>query len=226
MIANEILVAAGQQLTDLGFIRWTPSSLLSYLNLGIVEIVGLVPNAYSVPLLLTLVPGAEQALPASVIQVQSFLCNMGLTGATQGASVRAVVKKQLDFLVPNWFAYDAGDIVQFVARDPYDNKKFYVFPPQPSPVTQRLAARVHSTPTVLLNVNAAFPLDDSYKPAAVDYLVYRALAEETDIPGALEKSKLFRAQFMQDLGLKARVDKQVASDLSMPTGNPPTQQEG
>ena len=57
-------------------------------------------------------------------------------------------------------------------------------------------------------IDDAFPLDESYKPACVDYIVYRALVEETTIPNAQAKGTAFHNKFLQDLGLKANVEKQ------------------
>jgi hypothetical protein len=64
----------------------------------------------------------------------------------------------------------------------------------------------------LTGSDSTFPLDDSYRPAAVDYLVYRALAEETTIPNAQAKSQQFYQKFLQDLGLKSNVEKQQSAN--------------
>jgi len=210
MEIGTILDLANQQLEDIGAITWPPDLLIRYLNAGVLEIINLKPDAYPTTKNLTLVAGAIQTLPTGDIMILFVDCNMGVAGDTVGKKVTGLNKEQLDELLPIWQTTTmASTEVAHVIIDPRDTKHFYVFPPQPDPVTQQLRAVVMTPPTPLESATDTFPLDDTFMPAMADYLVYRALAEETTIPNALNKSIQFFQKFLQDLGLKTQVEKQV-----------------
>lgn len=205
---QQIFDIAGSQLQDAGATTWTPTKLLRYFNLGVVEICNLKPEAYPVTKVITLIAGATQFLDDSAIELLDAVCNMGTSGIVPGRNVRILAKEAVDLLLPDWQTYPAGTVVLFIMIDSRNPKNFYTIPPvstaTPKPRIKIIQAEM---PDEVTDPAEDSPLDASYTPALVDYVIYRALAEETTIPNAQEKAKSFLGKFMQDLGLKTAIEK-------------------
>jgi len=200
-----ILTLAANQLQDETGQNWDVSVLVPYLNLFFLELTNLKPEAFADVQNITLVAGPVQTIPATAIALIDVICNMGTSGTTRGQEIKSVPKESMDDLVPGWMSFTADQTVLYVIIDPRTPKKFYVFPPQTgTPV--KVEAVLTMPPTPITSPDGTFPLDDSYVPAAVDYVIYRALSEETTIPNAQAKAVLYYNKFMQDLGLKTNVE--------------------
>jgi hypothetical protein len=152
--------------------------------------------------------GPTQSAPTGTWQIVDILCNLGSDGTTPGQVIRGLSKQKMDEMFPGWMAYTAGTTVQFIMIDDRNPLVFYVFPPAAS-ASQKVQAILTGEPDQIVAVDGEFPLDNSFLEACVDYVIYRALAEETNIPNALNKANLFYNKFIQDLGLRANVEKQV-----------------
>ena len=206
---GRILYLAAQQLQDITGVKWNAvDALLPYLNLAITAIIGLKPDAYTITGPITLVVGPTQSAPTGTWQIVDILCNLGSDGTTPGQVIRGLSKQKMDEMFPGWMAYTAGTTVQFIMIDDRNPLVFYVFPPAAS-ASQKVQAILTGEPDQIVAVDGEFPLDNSFLEACVDYVIYRALAEETTIPNALNKANLFYNKFIQDLGLRANVEKQV-----------------
>ncbi len=320
---GDILSIAARQLLDITGSGWNALTvLLPYLNLGILEIINLVPSAYTDTVTLTLNGGPRQELPEGSFGIIDAVGNLASDGVTPGATIRSLEKERLDSIFPGWMQFTAtaplslpaaptgtaaitggsmadgtyyyivtalnalgetvkgaesaaktisggtghGSVpltwatvagatsyrvyrtttpgvysnvnfiasstnsatdssmsvntgtpptgsssltgVSFIVIDPRNPMIFYVFPPPVAPGIQLIQAVLSTSPDAITAVDGDFPIDDSFKPACVDYIVYRALAEETTIPNAMAKSQQFHNQFIQDLGLKGNVKKQ------------------
>lgn len=205
-----ILTLASQQLQDETGEIWNVAVLVPYLNLFLLEVMNLKPEAYVVTQNIALIAGPAQSLPTGAIGLIDVISNMGTTGTTRGMEISGIEKDQLDDLVPGWMTFTANAVVNFVAVDDRTPKKFYVFPPQPSANRGQIEVVLSTPPTPLTSWDGTFPFDDSYAPAGVNYIVSSALGEQTTIPGAMEKSVLYYNKFLQNLGLKTNTEKQSA----------------
>jgi hypothetical protein len=202
-----ILTIASDQLADQTGQTWNIAVLVPYLNLFLLEVMNLKPDAYATTQNITLVQGPVQSLPASAIALVDVVCNMGVSGTTRGTPIQGILKDALDDLVPDWMTWAGNAEVKFVATDPRNPKKFWVFPPQPASPA-KIECVLTIAPTPITSSDGTFPFDDSYIPPAVDYVVGRALSEETSIPNSMAKATLFLNKFMQGLGLKTNQEKQ------------------
>jgi hypothetical protein len=210
-----ILALAAQQLQDASGVTWNhTTALVPYIDLALIEIVTLKPEAYPVSEIITLVPGSLQSLDVDAIELLDVVCNMGVSGTTPGKAIRSLTRESVDILLPDWQTFPPGTVVLYYMLDSRNPKNFYVIPPMasqsPMPQIKILQSEI---PVLSGNPNfpdlMTFPLDTSYIPATVDYIVYRALAESTTIPGAMEKSQAYLKKFYQDLGIKTAVQKEV-----------------
>lgn len=204
-----ILTLAAQQLQDTTGQKWDISVLVPYINLFLLEVMNLKPEAYATTQNITLIAGPIQSLPAGAINLIDVVCNMGVSGTVRGLEIQDILKDSMDDLVPGWMSYTASDVVQFVVIDPRNPKKFGVFPPQPA-TPAKIEAVLTIAPTPITSQDGTFPFDDGYIPPAIDYVIFRALAEETSQPNAMAKSTLFFNSFLQKLGLRTNQEKQDA----------------
>ena len=205
----DIVSLAWQQLQDLTGIKWDYTKLIPYLNYAILEILTLKPEALPSTVAITLAPGPTQALPPTAIALLDAGYNLLPDGITYGNAITVIDKEVMDEVLPGWTSFPAVLVVQYLVYDRKNPKVFYVFPPQPPspPGPGTISSILSMPPTKLTDFTSTFPLDVSYKPACVNYLVYRALAEETTIPNALNKSTMFHNEFYKALGLKTNVEQ-------------------
>ncbi len=223
--AAAVIVPASQQLQDVSNVKWLTSILINYLNLALLAITGLRPEAYPTNTNATLVAGPVQTLPTGAIRLLSAICNMGVGGATPGAAILTIEKDDFSKRNPNWTTATAANTVTAVIRDKETPKTFYVYPPQPSPAPgQQILLTVLIPPTTITATTDTFPYDDSYLPACIDYVVYRALAEETTMQNSQVKAKLYYQTFLQALGIQTIIDNKLAiGEVKTSTGEVKTQ---
>ncbi len=218
--AATVLNLASQQLVDISQIKWFPDLLIGYLNLALKEIVNLKPDAYTKLGRMTLVSGIQQPLPATitvdgdslpVLNVLDVTYNMGTSGTTIGDAILEIPKNKMDNLLPNWTTFPATTDVKYAVTDDRDPKNWYCFPPQPSPAPgQQIQALFQVLPVPIAAASDTFPLDDSFIPACVNYVVGRALLERTEGTNAQQlhqKGQWFMTEFMRNLGLKTNIEQ-------------------
>lgn len=213
-----LLQRVGVLLQDEDAIRWPLPERLDFLNDGQREIVLLKPNALSRTVVLPLVHGTRQGLPATYLDLIGVTRNVtGNPNAPVGGRVvRTVARDTLDASQPDWHdpdrtAYAAS--VRNVVYDALDPQTFYVFPGNDG--TGQVEAIVSLRPQVipapenperLDSYTAPLGIDDIYANALVDYMVYRAYTKDNGVPGGLERAALAYQQFTAALGARAQAE--------------------
>ena len=209
---------ASNQLQDEFGISWPPSKLMPYLNLYAIEVINLKPDAYTVEEPLILMAGARQQFPSQVVDMIDALYNLQTTviGTTISYTPIAPVvietkKNNMDLLFPGWMMDTPNILVSYIMTDDRDPKKFYTYPPQPSGTTVLGAIMVlcSEVPPEITTNTLTLPFDQSYWTSAVDYLIYRCLAESTTIPNAQQKAATYYSKFLQDLGSKDQAEEKL-----------------
>jgi hypothetical protein len=212
-VVGWIVNEASQLLKDATNEEWTVDVLLPHLWGAIMEVINAQPDAYGIETDIELVAGATQAAPAGTLYILDAVCNMGVSGTDPGNPIHLIDRKRMDILFPGWMAFPAEVGVEYVVIDPENKKRspmqFGVFPPQEALETDYETIRLVTTPTPaeITSVDDAFPLDDTYRMAVVDFVVALALSEENTIPNALSKSQAFRTMALQKLGIRAAGEK-------------------
>lgn len=209
---GDLLETVYNQLKDEG-VEWPPSKLLPYLNLFVLETINLKPECYPVEESVTLVAGSKQSLPTTTIELLGALYNVTGSGTTEvitGSAILMLEKSVIDNLFPGWITSPDDDTVIFIVKDEKNPKVFYTYPPQPS-APGKVKLLLSEPPDEITVDTTEFPFDASYKPAAIDYLIYRALNEETTIPNAQAKADKHYNYYLQKLGLKSTIQKQTAA---------------
>lgn len=193
---------AARQLHDITKVNWPSATLVDYLNYAIMEIIDKKPSANPVTSLVTMVAGTVQNLPSGSIYLISPTRNMG-TGSNPGRSITSINKKSIDSFFPHWRTFPAQNEVRHIVYDEERPLVFEVFPQQPVGTLQKIEVICSKYPTRLTTyATDDFPLGSEYETSTVDYMIFRALKEETTIPNAQAKADSFYSKFLRDLGVK------------------------
>ncbi|WP_067586410.1 DUF6682 family protein [Endozoicomonas ascidiicola] len=176
--------------------------LLGWLTEGYTDMVILKPSVNTVIETFQLQPGVEQTLPdGGVIPIRG-ISNMGADGAIRGNVFTLADSKALYRGFPDWMLHTADGSVQHVLPSPTPTS-FQVYPPQPDPA-HFVALEYSAIPAEPADINALISVDDEYAPALTNYIVHRALSEDSDHPANREKATMFHEKYLQLLGAKAQ----------------------
>jgi len=210
--AQQILDDVELVLQDTTNIRWTVAELLGWLNAGQAELVINRPDASSVVASMPLVAGTRQTIPAAGHMLLDVVRNMG-SGSTPGRSVRKTSTDQLDSTVPNWHsAAQAAETLHYTF-DPRTPRVFYVYPPANG--STQVEIKYSAAPTRLNAAGDVITVDDIYRNALMDYVLYRAYSKDFELSGNMERATFHYTRFRESLGLKTQTDAAlVPSDRS------------
>lgn len=205
--SQTILDRAAIILQDTSNVRWPAGELLSWLNDGQREIVGLAPDAYTRTENLLLSPGTKQTIPASGIRLIDIPRNMGVTGATPGRAIRPVDRAVLDAQRPDWHSESASTAVKHYTFDRRNPKVFYVYPPQPS-VSGYVEITYSASPPDV-SAGQAISIDDIYANALLDYVLYRAYSKDAEYTQNAERAQMHYKAALSSLSNKEGTDGTV-----------------
>lgn len=179
--------------TDTVAPRNTDSELLGYVNDGIKEVSSHLPMLFSTV--------AQHACTAGVVeQTLSFTSAIALIEVLSihnGVAVTRFDRPTLDLFRPTWRS-DAAGVAQQWAPLAEDPLRFFIYPA--APASQSLDVRYARIPAVFTIDQSITDLPDSYKPALVDYVVYRAeLKDDENVLSA--RSAAMHNAFLLKIGV-------------------------
>lgn len=201
--SSSLIARATVQLLDAGNIRWTEQELLDWLNQAMIEVTTFKPQAYVKTETVALVAGVKQILPADGTLLVNIERNLGTNGTTVGPVVGSTSRQLLDDFKPDWPQATAAAEAKHYMYDAKNPKVFYVYPPQPTGNgLQGYVEMVYCAipPRVGLAQNIA--LDDSYEPALMNYMLYRAFAKDAEFSGNVALADVHYKTFLAELGAK------------------------
>lgn len=159
--------------------RWSDAELLRYLSDGQRTLAALQPgDAASKRVVVQLVAGTRQSLPADGIQLLSVFRNMGSNGTTPGRVVRLVTRDILDAQNLYWHVDTAETHIQNYIYDPSDSLNYYVYPP--SNGLGYVELNYAATPAELVALTDSIALIDIYITPLTDYVMFRAHQKDSD----------------------------------------------
>ena len=208
--AQSIINKAAIQLTDIANIRWTRAELLSWLNDGMRQIVVIQPSASSTTVVVKLIAGTRQYIPADGWLLLTVYRNMGTTGATPGRAVRIVSREILDGFNPNWHADTPKAEVRNFLYTNQDQLAFYVYPPNTG--TQYVELNYSSQPADLTSESQVIPIFDVFQSALVDYIMYRACSKDAEYAPGLALAQGYLATFTA--AVQVKTESEVTNDPS------------
>ena len=217
MLGSAVIDRAQRILNDTTAVRWLAADLLDWLNEGQLAAVRIAPEAHTVTAIFQLVTGVRQNLtalavtasteaPLRLIEVVRNVTDA--TGFPALRAIRMVNRRSLDQGNPDWPADTAAALVENYMFDSRNPKEFMVYPPQPA--TGGFVEVVYSAEPAALSLDSdPIALDDSYGPALVDYIVYRALSTDAEYGENSAKVAQHFNQFMGALTQKTGIDASV-----------------
>lgn len=208
--AQTIVDEAEVILMDTDNDHWGATELFGYAKDGEKESSINKPDIYVKNEDVILVEGTKQTIPDDGIHLIDIIRNMGTDGATIGDAITLVDKKSFDAIDRSWHTATASAVVEHFMFDLRDPSRFYVYPPQPNAsfgyVDMIWAAIPPTIATIASNIN----LDDIYKHALLNYILYRAYSRDADASAdGGNKANLYYQMFLRGLGIK---DAKEAAD--------------
>lgn len=219
MKAREIIIDAGVQLLDEEFVRWPMKELAGWIDEGVSQIVSVKPSASSTLIELTLVRGTRQALPDddSIVQLLDIIRNVEGANGAAGRMVRSTSRAELDANLPRWHDPSYQRFMKEVRQFVFDEilpRHFYVFPGNDG--TGKVEAAVSKLPETIVSRQTGDVADiatwdvsvgiaDHYRPALLDYVLYRANGKE-DAAASPQKALTHFQAFATAIGLKSQVE--------------------
>lgn len=217
MKASELMTSASRILLDEDYTRWTMTELAEWLTAALREVALQVPTATSRNIVIDLVEGTFQRLPADCQQVLRVVRNVDMEGDNRvGKGVITIVdRRALDSQNPNW--HD-GQYVRFrpYARhfifDETDPLTFYVWPGNDgtghveavvSVIPTPVKADAGKDPEALESYGMTLDVLDVYANSILDYTLYRAYCKDAQNAGAMARASAFYEQFATALGIKS-----------------------
>lgn len=220
VIARDVLQRARTILQDGGAVRWPLTELAEWLGDGMRELAGRNPSSTATKLVIAMVEGTRQEVPAGYASMIRVTRNLtGTVGAyVGGVVVMPIVREILDAQNPNW--HDPARtpfrvIVRHIIMDPLEPLAFYVYPGNTG--AGKIEAIMSAIPADIVLAEGAEELDmdsyavalpflQTYQSALTDYVLYRAFSKDMQFAGAADRAAAHFAQF------NAAVDNKTAQD--------------
>lgn len=212
---SDVLSRAQKLIQDDTGIRWPLPELALWFNDGTREVTIHKPSASSKSVVLPLVQGTRQSIPAGDLMLLRVIRNLksASTGTNRvGArAVRLVNRDILDTQRPDW--HDETDTpfkpeVKHFVFDESDPTAFYVYPGNDGTgkveaLTSRSPQAVATTGEALTDYDVPMPLPDVYANAVLDYILYRAYSKDASFAENMQRADAHYNAFAVSLGAKA-----------------------
>ena len=212
-LTSTIIASVRSLLLDAAGVRWLDAECLSWLTEAELVTVLLKGPANTIVGDMTLIAGASQSPPALFLSLVHPLCNV--TGAgVQGKAPKVVDVKTMDALISDWRSATASSSVDLLVVSPEMPKILWVYPPQPVATTQKLSIAYVAKPAAITSVGQAITLADEYVPALTDYLMYRCLVKDSEIPESNTRAAQAMASFAGKLGVSATTATATSARVS------------
>lgn len=201
--------------------RWEDAEMIDYVNAGLRQTVGLVPEANTVETIESTVTSrvSRQVLPAGGIKFLKVSRNYADDGVTPQGVVRYAEKDALDTYDPDWeyvtTKVDGANYFESFCHDSREKRVFYLYPP-PVADAKRYAVVYSAVPTKMIAVGDTIPIGDEYQNALVMYTIYRCLTKEArdTLPDAYRQD--LWQNYLTALGLEHEATKRVGSEETRP----------
>lgn len=187
---KSVVDRSGVVLNDVNNVTWPRSELVQWVNDGQRELVRIHPDAKSKTVLLALVAGARQSLPADGIALIELRQN------DEGPAIVPCDRASLDAFKPDWMVSGANNRVRHFIPDAASTDRFYVYPPQPSPPSSVLASYA-AYPATVAETGAYINLDvrDIYAENILNYVLYRAYSKDTEFADGAARAAAYYQLF-------------------------------
>ena len=176
---------------DPAYVRWGKPEMFGWLNDAACEVVIRRPAARAVTGTINLVAGTKQAIPAGGLELLDVVRNVS------GRSIRRTDRQLLDDSAPDWHSMKQSSTVRQFTFDERTPTVFYVYPP--AKVGAQIEALYSAAPPAVAEEDDELDLDRAYMGPLVSYILYRALAKDSEYANGALAAAHFQA-FNEALG--------------------------
>lgn len=173
------------------YVRWEQPEMFGWLNDAACEVVIRRPAARAVTGQIALVAGTMQNLPDGGLELLDVVRNVG------GRSVRRTDRQLLDDSAPDWHNTKQSSTVRQFTFDERTPTVFYVYPP--AKAGAQIEALYSEAPPEVVAEDDELDLDRAYIGPLVSYILYRALAKDSEFANGALAAAHFQA-FNEALG--------------------------
>lgn len=217
MKASDILAKAVIVLKDPDYVRWPEDELLGWLSEAQVA-TARVPGAYSIHKVIDLKEGTRQSLPEDAWALVTILRNVDEDGETPITPVRVVTRALLDSCIPRWHMGPRKMLAENYVYDEREPRIFYVYPPNNG--YGKVEAVYQGIPPALTSVDDEIVLDDSYAPALLSYVLYRAFSKESDYSPGIGNASSYFSAYNNELSAALQARGMTTPNDALDAGSP------
>lgn len=215
-LVSEILDRARTIIQDETNVRWSLRELLMWLNDGIMVISDLKPSSVAKTVAVPLASGTLQAIPTGYASILRPVRNVRTDSADRKPRriVTIVSEASLNALNPAWhdeYAVRHVQQAQHFLFDESNPKAFYVYPGNDGTGALEMVLAAIPTPVTvtgdaenLENYAITYPLDPTFGPPLLDYVLFRAYTKDAQFVGSAQRAALYMQQFATALGVKVQ----------------------
>lgn len=170
----EVLRRVSIVLNDEDYARWTQEELLLWLNDAASEVVVRRPAARSITRTIELVEGVLQRLPEGSIQLLDVVRNV------PGRPISRASRRLLDDQAPDWYEMrpERTKAIKHYSLEEVTPVDFYVYPPAREGM--KVEVKYSEAPPLVNSPSDTVELDRAYIGALVSYVLYRAMAKDSE----------------------------------------------
>ena len=212
--AKEIMERAALTLQDPDYTRWTKPEMLEWLSEAQIAIAR-TPGAYSKVKTLALVEGTHQKIPEDGWSLITVTRNFDADGVPL-TPVRLVTRSLLDAVVPQWHMETPSQLVQNYVYDDRFPKEFFVYPPNDG--YGFVEAVYMGIPARITEETQPLELDDTFVPALVSYVLYRAFSKESDYSSGAQSAVQYFQAYSSELTAAIQARGQTTPNAALMPG--------
>ena len=199
--ASVIIDNVSKLLGDPNNLKWTRAELLGWLNDAQKQITVMSPNATNKVATIQLAAGTRQSIPSDGWTLLDVIRYMGTTGNTPGRVPRIISQQVLNDFNPNWHSATASTVPLNYIFDQQDQTIFYVYPPNNG--KGYLQINYSPVPADLTSESQNISVNDIFKTAITDYVLYRASSKYVDYAPGITLAAGYLQTFMATMGAKS-----------------------
>lgn len=208
-----LIERAGFLLQDEEFVRWTIPELISWINEAAGALVTMRPSAGAQVVVLTLKAGTQQLLDDKVVQLLDVVRNLEADETTPGRAIRLAERHLFDSSDPDWHTRPGKAVIKHYIYDDRTPNVFYVYPPALDGI--KVQASLTSMPTLVTDQTDTLELDNQFESALVNYVVFRAMAKDSEYANGAIATGYYQA-FQAALGGKDAGEQSVSPNTKVP----------
>lgn len=209
--ALEVMERAAKTLQDPEYVRWTKPEMLEWLSEAQVAIAR-TPGAYSKVNVMQLAEGTKQTLPPDGWCLITVTRNVDEDGMPL-TPVRLVTRSLLDAVLPHWHMAYQRPLVENYTYDDRFPREFFVYPPNDGEGFVEVVYM--GIPAKVVDVTQEIELDDTFIPAILNYVLYRAFTKESDYSSGTQSAAAYFQAYQSELTAALQVRGQITPNAAL-----------